>query len=144
MKVLGYVNRFSRGVNRVQKELQENGNGAAIFDFSLFTAFKVVEQISDNYFEEGFGNENIQATGDTSQKTPKKHPRNPQENQKDKAIREIILEEIKLNPKITRNELVKKLNRTTDSIKYHLLQLTKSGVIKHVGATKSGEWIMKE
>ena len=35
MKVLGYVNRFSRGVYRVQKELQENGNGEAMFDFSL-------------------------------------------------------------------------------------------------------------
>jgi ATP-dependent DNA helicase RecG len=33
MKVLGYVNRFSRGVYRVQKELMENGNGKAVFDF---------------------------------------------------------------------------------------------------------------
>ncbi|HHT21882.1 MAG TPA: transcriptional regulator, partial [Bacteroidales bacterium] len=41
MKVLGYVNRFSRGVYRVQKELMENGNGKAVFDFSLVTAFKV-------------------------------------------------------------------------------------------------------
>ncbi|MCC8188392.1 MAG: putative DNA binding domain-containing protein [Bacteroides sp.] len=55
MKVLGYVNRFSRGVYRVQKELKENGNGAATFDFSLRTAFRVVENISKKYFEEGFG-----------------------------------------------------------------------------------------
>lgn len=27
LKVLGYVNRFSRGVYRVQKGLEENGNG---------------------------------------------------------------------------------------------------------------------
>ena len=46
MKVLGYVNRFSRGVYRVQKELEENGNGKASFDFSLITAFRVVEPIS--------------------------------------------------------------------------------------------------
>jgi len=57
MKVLGYVNRFSRGVYRVQKELEENGNGKASFDFSLITAFKVVEPISTTYFEEGFGEE---------------------------------------------------------------------------------------
>ena len=55
MKVLGYVNRFSRGVYRVQKELQENGNGEAMFDFSLHTAFRVVENVSKKYFEEGFG-----------------------------------------------------------------------------------------
>jgi ATP-dependent DNA helicase RecG len=57
MKILGYVNRFSRGVNRVQRELRENGNGEAAFDFSLITAFKVVENISEKYFEEGFGRE---------------------------------------------------------------------------------------
>lgn len=55
MKVLGYVNRFSRGVYRVQKELVENGNGEAVFDFSLITAFRVVENVSKKYFEEGFG-----------------------------------------------------------------------------------------
>ena len=55
MKVLGYVNRFIRGVYRVQKELEENGNGQASFDFSLITAFRVVESVSQKYFEEGFG-----------------------------------------------------------------------------------------
>ncbi len=46
MKVLGYVNRYNRGIVRVQKELAENGNGKAIFDLTLITAFKVVEPIS--------------------------------------------------------------------------------------------------
>ena len=69
MKVLGYVNRFSRGVYRVQKELEENGNGQASFDFSLITAFRVVENVSQKYLEEGFG-------GETAQEKPKKHPRN--------------------------------------------------------------------
>lgn len=66
MKVLGYVNRFSRGVYRVQKELEENGNGQASFDFSLITVFRVVENVSQKYFEEGFG-------GETSQEKPKKY-----------------------------------------------------------------------
>ncbi|HNW50488.1 MAG TPA: putative DNA binding domain-containing protein [Prolixibacteraceae bacterium] len=46
MKVLGYVNRYNRGIVRVQKELEENGNGKATFDLNLVTAFKVVEPIS--------------------------------------------------------------------------------------------------
>jgi len=46
MKVLGYVNRYNRGIIRVQKELEENGNGKAQFDLNLVTAFKVVEPIS--------------------------------------------------------------------------------------------------
>ena len=72
MKVLGYVNRFSRGVYRVQKELQENGNGEAMFDFSLHTAFRVVENVSKKYFEEGFGTD----TQENIQKTSRKHPEN--------------------------------------------------------------------
>jgi ATP-dependent DNA helicase RecG len=75
MKVLGYVNRFSRGVYRVQKELMENGNGKAVFDFSLVTAFKVIENISEKYLEEGFGAE-------TTQEKPKKSPRKAQEKPK--------------------------------------------------------------
>lgn len=76
MKVLGYVNRFSRGIYRVQKELKENGNGEAMFDFSLRTAFRVVEKISEKYFEEGFGADEHPKN---IQETPGKHPRNIQE-----------------------------------------------------------------
>ena len=46
MKVLGYVNRFNRGIIRVQKELEENGNGKAIFNLNLLTAFSVTESVS--------------------------------------------------------------------------------------------------
>ncbi len=75
MKVLGYINRFSRGVYRVQKELVENGNGEATFDFSLFTAFKVVENISKKYLDKGFG-------ANTTQEKPKKHPEKAKEKPK--------------------------------------------------------------
>ena len=46
MKVLGFVNRFSRGVMRVKEELRENGNGDPVFDLDLGTAFMVIEPIS--------------------------------------------------------------------------------------------------
>lgn len=81
MKVLGYVNRFSRGIYRVQKELQENGNGKAIFDFSFYTAFRVVENVSKKYFEEGFGTDS-QETPENIQKTPENHPENIQKTSK--------------------------------------------------------------
>lgn len=88
MKVLGYVNRFSRGVYRVQKELMENGNGKAVFDFSLVTAFKVIENISEKYLDEGFGAETTQEKPKKSprkaQETSKKRPRNVQEASKKK------------------------------------------------------------
>ena len=58
-----------------------------------------------------------------------------QENTQEK-----ILAAIRENPKITRRELAVLLERTEDSIKYQLLKLTRRGIIKHVGATKAGEW----
>jgi ATP-dependent DNA helicase RecG len=117
IKILGYVNRFSRGVYRVQKELVENGNGEASFDFSLITAFRVVEKISERYFEEVFG----------AKKTPKK-------------IQGNVLKIIKTNPKITVSKLSELLDHSQDSVRHHLRQLTAKGIIKHEGSTKAGKW----
>ena len=138
MKVLGYVNRFSRGVYRVQKELMENGNGKAVFDFSLVTAFKVIENISEKYLDEGFGAE-------TTQEKPKKSPRKAQEKPKKspRKIEEEIVMIMESNPQVTRKELAKKLDRTEDSIRYYLRKLTKAGIIEHEGPTKSGKWVIK-
>src|SRR5690606_9527775 len=49
MKVLGYVNRFSRGVSRVNEEFLENGNGKAVFNFDLMTVFEVTVSLSKDY-----------------------------------------------------------------------------------------------
>lgn len=126
MKVLGYLNRFSRGVYRVQKELEENGNGQASFDFSLITAFRVVENVSQKYFEEGFGGE-----------TSKKHPRTTQE-----TTQERILAAIQAKPEITQKELAQSIGITLDGIKYHIKNMTKLGIIKHEGSTKAGKWVI--
>lgn len=59
-----------------------------------------------------------------------------------KTTQERILDEIRKNPKISRNMLAKVVGITPDGIKYHLQKLTKAGVIRHVGATRSGEWMI--
>lgn len=41
MKLLGYVNKFNRGVSRVQEELIANGNGNADFLVDKITVFEV-------------------------------------------------------------------------------------------------------
>ena len=139
MKVLGYVNRFSRGIYRVQKELAENGNGEASFDFSLITAFRVIEKVSERYFEAGFGVDAFRGgvqqseRQEATQEKPKKSPR---------KIQEEILKILKLNPLTTRKELAEQLDRTEDSIRYQLRQLASNGVIKHEGPKKAGKWVI--
>ena len=199
MKVLGYVNRFSRGVYRVQKELEENGNGKASFDFSLITAFRVVEPISTTYFEEGFGEEESdnksgestnklgQSTDKTlikSEELPNKLPNKSRElpnkstnktpNKKEESTnksgetpnkfeelpnkseglpnksggttqettQERILVAIQAKPEVTQKELAQTIGITLDGIKYHIKNMTKLGIIKHEGSTKSGKWII--
>lgn len=141
MKVLGYVNRFSRGVYRVQKELLENGNGKAEFDFSLITAFRVVERVTEKYFEEGFGTERIQEEPD---KSPIKKPnKSPIKKPNKKDIQNEIIKLIKLNSQISREEMADRLNRSEDSVRYYLRELTKEGIIKREGSKKSGKWVIK-
>ena len=213
MKVLGYVNRFSRGVYRVQKELEENGNRKASFDFSLITAFKVVEPISTTYFEEGFGEEesdnksgeSTNKLGESTDKTlikseelPNKLPNKSEElpnksgelpnksgelpnkstnktpNKKEESTnksgetpnkfeelpnkseglpnksggttqettQERILVAIQAKPEVTQKELAQTIGITLDGIKYHIKNMTKLGIIKHEGSTKSGKWII--
>ena len=202
MKVLGYVNRFSRGVYRVQKELEENGNGKASFDFSLITAFRVVEPISTTYFEEGFGEEestnksgeSTDKLGESTDKTPIKSEELPNKlpnksgelpnkiektpnkstdkkeestnkstdksgeipnkfeqlpnkseglpNKSGGTTQERILVAIQAKPEVTQKELAQTIGITLDGIKYHIKNMTKLGIIKHEGSTKSGKWII--
>ena len=41
LKVLGYVNKYNRGISRVQSELRENGNGTPDFVIDKITVFQV-------------------------------------------------------------------------------------------------------
>lgn len=163
MKVLGYVNRFSRGVYRVQKELEENDNGKASFDFSLITAFRVVEPISTTYFEEGFGEEesdnksgeSTNKLGESTDKTPnkstdkKEESTNKSTNKKEEStnkftnkIEEEILKVIIDNPFYNRKELSEIFGRTEEGIGYYLKKLTKAGIIKREGAKKNGKLVV--
>jgi ATP-dependent DNA helicase RecG len=142
MKVLGYVNRFSRGISRVQKELQDNGNGEAIFDFELITAFKVTEMILNKYFEEGFGADTTPIENVATQfTTPKNDDTTPITTSKEEVTTPPkILQLIENNPDITREEMAVALQISIDGVKYHLQNMRKKGIIKHIGKSRGGKW----
>lgn len=54
-----------------------------------------------------------------------------------------IIEFIKENPKITRNELANKLNITSDGIKYNLKKLIDYDILERVGPDNGGYWQLK-
>jgi ATP-dependent DNA helicase RecG len=148
MKTLGYVNRYSRGVFRVQKELVENGNGEATFDLSLRTAFKVIENSSSKYFEAGFGAESVEAASkstskSTSRTTSKTTPRTTSKTTPSITSRSNdIFKYIKKNPYITYKEFAELVGISEDGAKYHFQKMVKSGEIKREGSNRHGKWVI--
>ena len=57
-----------------------------------------------------------------------------------KTTREKIIKIFIENPNISRNELSKLLEITSDGVRYHLNKLIKENKIKHVGPKKGGHW----
>ena len=66
-----------------------------------------------------------------------KYPRNTPITTQEK-----ILAAIQAKLEITQKELVQSISITLDKIKYHIKNMTKLGIIKHEGSTKSGKWII--
>jgi len=121
MKVLGYVNRFNRGIARVQKELVENGNPLAVFDYNKPGSFSV--KVIDNFYSEH------------SEKGSEKTREKIREKTREKIIR--LLKE---NSQITTAELATLTEITEKGIEYHIKKLKDDGILERVGPDKGGHW----
>ena len=80
------------------------------------------------------------------QEVSKKCPRNTQESTQEIIQEEIpklsldVLELVRDNENITRDELALQLNVSPSAIKKHLAKLRGLGYIEHIGPTKGGHW----
>ncbi|NLI35248.1 MAG: hypothetical protein GX416_01845 [Bacteroidales bacterium] len=127
MKEMKYVNMFNQGVKRVQDMLRDNGNKEAQFDVSKLTVFCV------NVFS---NEEDINDTqGDTQDDTQISNI--PQGTTLDAWIEN----QIKLNPKITTEEMAKMSKKSIITIKRHILKLDH---IQYIGSGYSGHWKVKK
>ena len=124
MKVLGFVNRYSRGVQTVQDELKANGNGEAEFKLHLVTAFLVIEHISIH-------------DSDNEKKEAKKTE--GRDKKPKKQLLEVV-ELMRLNPHITYGELMIKLNIKQTALYDRIKKLKSLGLIERVGGKYKGEW----
>ncbi len=58
--------------------------------------------------------------------------------------REEILNLMRDNPVIRKEEIAKHLGITPDGVKYHIRKLTTEGMISWVGPSKGGHWVVKK
>ena len=139
MKVLGFVNRYSRGIQAVQDELKESGNGEAEFNLNLGTAFLVIEQLSTySKTEKGDG-----ITKDSVQKEngakngAKDGAKDEDQNKIELTARQIsIINLIKANPNITLDNIANELKIGTSTLDREMSKL--SNLIKRVGGRYGG------
>jgi len=73
--------------------------------------------------------------GESSEKSSEKTT--PKTTPKTKNL---IMDLIRQNPEITKEELAKSLNLTSDGIKYNIRKLKKKGFVQWVGSSKGGHW----
>ena len=128
MKVMGFVNRFSRGVLRVQEELKDNDNGEADFKLDLETAFMVKVCISKKAF--------------VSKDDAKDDAKDVIAVSRGAYI---VYSTIVNDKTITREAMALNTGLSTASVWRAITELKQKGVIVRVGGKRYGHWeIIKE
>ena len=137
MKILGYVNRFNRGIERVKEQLLNNGNPPPEFDYNKVTNFSVsVKDIpltghdANILKKDKKEDETLNLYGLNSEEIRKKFGRNSEE----------ILKIIIADSKNTAQTMANIIKVTTRTIEKNLSKLKENGIIERVGSTKSGYW----
>ena len=142
LKVLGFVNRFSRGVLRVKTELKENKNGEPRFNLDLITAFLVQVNLSANakLYPENEGDEGINEG---------KRGNNEGINEgKDDSYQGLsipqrdILNALKEDSKQTYAKLADNIGVSESTIWRIIKELKAKGYLKRDQGKKHGNWII--
>ena len=133
IKVLGYVNCYNRGINMVQEELEENGNGKAEFSFRLITAFETKVALAGS----GVG-----------EKLPENDPINDgkmsasgiTDGTMDGTMALRIVSVIEKEPSVTMDQLSERLSIARRTLVRYMNILQENKRIKRVGGKRFGHW----
>lgn len=142
MKVLGYVNRFNRGVNMVQEILEENKNGDAVFDFKDISTFKVTVMSADPKPE----SDTESGADDTDRDTKNvgRDTENDTDDTENLTSREAkVLSLIREDNSVSRKVIATKLEISTATVARDIDSLKTKGIIERIGGDKGGYWKIK-
>ena len=173
VKVMGYVNKFNRGISKVKTELENNGNPPPIFDVNKRTEFRVtllpsalpVKTTENELLNEPGGriieplkqktteNELLNEPGGRineplNQKKSKNEPlkRHLSREEKKNEQKKRLLRYIEAHPRCQQKELAKYLNISPATLKRLLEDMTSDPAnarIEHRGSKKTGGWFIK-
>ena len=132
MKVLGYVNRFNRGIARVKRELDDNGNPEAVFDYRKIGVFGVA--VYDALYQrlETLKAETAKFSIISGSSTFSVSMKNPEK----------VIALIKEDKHITIPEMADKIGISVKGIEKIIASLKNEGHIERVGSRKTGHWVV--
>ena len=133
LKVLGFVNRFSHGVLRVNRELSSNGNGAPEYNFGLKTALLVI--VHNAHCEIN----NVDSQGDTGL-SRRSCDINSSGVCEIKGDIKVVYDLIKANVDLSQPEISKKVSFSARKVSTIIRVLKETGHIRRVGSNKTGHW----
>jgi ATP-dependent DNA helicase RecG len=116
-KEAGIIEKYGSGIKRIIEAIR---------------SYKMPEPLFEE-IQNGFRVTVFKATQKAAQKTTQKTTQK-------KSTRERVIEELKLNSKITREELATLLGKSQSTIKEHLSRLKAAGRVVRVGSDRDGYW----
>jgi ATP-dependent DNA helicase RecG len=149
MRVMGYVNRFKRGIETAQLDLKNNGNEPAEFDLNTFGVFgviikeKSIEKINADFskpWEDGTLNADILKDGSLNGSLN-------DDILKDGTLKNDltkILELIQKQSGITQLSIIKEIEKGRRTIFRYLNILKTKGLIEYKGSKKTGGYYLTE
>lgn len=132
LKELDLTEGKSTGVPTIQEELKANGSPKAMFETDDERRAVTVEIPIHPDF--------LKKAGEP-QDGPQNEPQNEPQNRGD--FEEAILNLVKEDGHISREEMAKRLNVSLSTVKRAISKLKANGLIEYVGSSKDGHWCIK-
>ena len=133
LKELDLTEGKSTGIPTIQEELRDNGSPKATFETDDERRAVTVEiPIHPDFLIE--------------QGEPQNEPQNGPQNepQNTNSVEDAILQLIRMNKHVTREEMASQMNVSLSTVKRSINKLKASDLIEYEGSSKNGYWIIKK
>lgn len=134
LSVLGYVNKFGRGIGRVQKELAENGNPPAVFSTEWVTVFTA------KVLKAGLDGEKVKARESAARLALKEALKCNDASVQDRYL--AVFDLLAKNGGVTFSAINGATGISRRSVADYVDFMQKLGVLKRIGSRKTGQWLV--
>lgn len=123
----GFIESWGRGIEKIRRSCEEANNPLPEYTIKkedIMVMFKTL-------------------VSKTTQAPPKRHPSTTQDLELGKIERKIIVA-IKEDSNLSQRQIAEKIGENQNTVKFHMRKMKNSNIIKHVGSSQKGKWIVME